>query len=184
MQVFRSELMYSFCNDFWIFLQFTMKDNDNKGNGTATKRKETIIALNKKAYHDFEILNKYETGIVLTGTEVKSLREHKISLVDSYARIKKGEVWLYNANIAVYRLGTFTNHEPTNARKLLLRKSEIRKLDVKLKDKSLTLVPLKVYFSGPFVKLEIGLAKGKKQYDKRESIKKADVKRQLSRVRV
>lgn len=161
-----------------------MKEHEKTGTGTVTKRREMVIALNKKAWHDFEILDKYEAGMVLAGTEVKSLRDHKISLVDAYARVKKGEVWLYNANIAVYRLGTFTNHEPTSARKLLLRKSEIKKLDIKLKDKSLTIVPLKVYFSGPFVKVEIGLAKGKKQYDKRESIKKADVKRQLSRVRV
>jgi SsrA-binding protein len=161
-----------------------MKEHEKTGTGTVTKRREMVIALNKKAWHDFEILDKYEAGMVLAGTEVKSLRDHKISLVDAYARVKKGEVWLYNANIAVYRLGTFTNHEPTSARKLLLKKNEIRKIDIKLKDKSLTLVPLKVYFSGPFVKIEIGLAKGKKQYDKRESIKKADVKRQLSRVRV
>lgn len=161
-----------------------MKEHEKTGTGTVTKRREMVIALNKKAWHDFEILDKYEAGMVLAGTEVKSLREHKISLVDAYARVKKGEVWLYNANIAVYKLGTFTNHEPTSARKLLLRKNEIRKLDIKLKDKSLTMVPLKVYFSGPFVKVEIGLAKGKKQYDKRESIKKADVKRQLSRVKV
>ncbi len=161
-----------------------MKEHEKTGTGTVTKRREMVIALNKKAWHDFEILDKYEAGMVLAGTEVKSLRDHKISLVDAYARVKKGEVWLYNANIALYRLGTFTNHEPTSARKLLLRKSEIKKLDIKLKDKSLTIVPLKVYFSGPFVKVEIGLAKGKKQYDKRESIKKADVKRQLSRVKV
>lgn len=160
-----------------------MKEHEKTGTGTVTKRREMVIALNKKAWHDFEILDKYEAGMVLAGTEVKSLREHRISLVDAYARVKKGEVWLYNANIALYKLGTFTNHEPTSARKLLLRKSEIRKLDIKLKDKSLTIVPLKVYFSGPFVKVEIGLAKGKKQYDKRESIKKADVKRQLSRVK-
>jgi SsrA-binding protein len=161
-----------------------MKDKEKTGTGTVTKRREMVIALNKKAWHDFEILDKYEAGMVLSGTEVKSLRDHKVSLVDAYARVKKGEVWLYNANIAVYKLGTFTNHEPTSARKLLFRKNEIRKLDIKLKDKSLTLVALKIYFSGPFIKVEIGLAKGKKQYDKRESIKKADVKRQLSRVKV
>lgn len=159
----------------------------NKGPGTPLTpkvRKEVVIALNKRAYHDFEILSKYETGIVLTGTEVKSLRDHKASLVDSYARVKKSEVWLYNSNIAHYKLGTYTNHEPTSTRKLLMRKSEIRKLDIKLKDRSLTLIPLKLYFSGPFVKVELGLGKGKKQYDKRESIKKADVQRQLKRVKV
>ena len=147
-------------------------------------RKEVVIALNKRAYHDFEILDKYETGIVLCGTEVKSLRDHKASLVDSYARVKKNEVWLNNANIAIYKLGTFTNHEPTSSRKLLMKKSEIKKLENKLKDRSLTLIPLKLYFSGPFVKVELGLAKGKKQYDKRESIKKADVQRQLKRVNI
>ena len=159
----------------------------HKGTGTPPAprvRKEVVIALNKRAYHDFEILGKYETGIVLTGTEVKSLRDHKASLVDAYARVKKGEVWLLNANIALYKLGTFTNHEPTSSRKLLMKKSEIRKLDIKLKDRSLTLIPLKLYFSGPFVKVELGLGKGKKQYDKRESIKSAEVKRKLSRVKI
>ncbi len=161
-----------------------MKENDKTGKAPEKPRRETVIALNKKAYHDFEIQNKYDAGIVLKGTEVKSLREHKVSLVDAYARVKKGEVWLFNANIAIYRLGTFTNHEPTSARKLLFKKSEIRKLDIKLKDKSLTLVPLKMYFSGPYVKVEIGLAKGKRQYDKRESIKKSEIQRKLKRVKI
>ncbi|MBZ0202909.1 MAG: SsrA-binding protein SmpB [Ignavibacteria bacterium] len=161
-----------------------MKENDKTGSEGVTKRKETIIALNKKAYHDFEILSKHEAGIVLKGTEVKSLRDHKASLVDAYARVKQKEVWLYNANIAIYKLGTFTNHEPTSTRKLLFKKSEIRKLENKLKDRSLTLVPLKMYFQGPYVKVELGLAKGKKQYDKRESIKKADVQRKLKRVKI
>lgn len=161
-----------------------MKENDKTGTEGVTKRKETIIALNKKAYHDFEILSKHEAGIVLKGTEVKSLRDHKASLVDAYARVKQKEVWLYNANIAIYKLGTFTNHEPTSTRKLLFKKSEIRRLENKLKDRSLTLVPLKMYFQGPYVKVELGLAKGKKQYDKRESIKKADVQRKLKRVKI
>ncbi len=166
-----------------------MKGNDKTGkvkdsNGESKPRRESVIALNKKAYHDFEILNKYEAGLVLTGTEVKSLREHKANLVDAYARVKNNELWLFNSNIPVYRLGTFTNHEPARSRKLLLKKSEIRKLEIKLKDKSLTVVPLKLYFSGPYVKVEIGLAKGKKQYDKREAIKKAEVQRKLKRVRI
>ena len=161
-----------------------MKSGDKTVTTETRPRKETVIALNKKAYHDFEILNKYDAGLVLTGTEVKSLRDHKASLVDSYAKTRNGEVWLYNTNIPVYKLGTFTNHEPARSRKLLLKKSEIRKLELKLKDKSLTVVPLKLYFSGPFVKIEIGLAKGKKQYDKRESIKKAEVQRKLKRVSI
>jgi SsrA-binding protein len=142
------------------------------------------MAINKKAYHDFESLAKYEAGLVLTGTEVKSLRDHKANLSDAYGRIKNKEVWLWNVNIPIYRLGTYTNHEPSRMRKLLLKKSEIRKLEIKLKDKSLTLVPLKLYFDGPYVKVEIGLAKGKKQYDKRESIKKAEVQRKLKRVSI
>ena len=166
-----------------------MKQSDKTGNRVESARekkprKETVIALNKKAYHEFEILNKYEAGIVLAGTEVKSLRANKANLVDAYGRIKGGEVWLWNVNIPVYGLGTFTNHEPGRMRKLLLKKSEIRKLVVKLKDKSLTLVPLKIYFDGPYVKVEIGLGKGKKLYDKRESIKKAEVQRKLKRVTI
>lgn len=166
-----------------------MKESDKTGkvrdsNGQAKPRKETVIALNKKAFHDYEILNKYEAGIVLTGTEVKSLRDHKASLVEAYGRVKSKEVWLWNLNIPIYRLGTYTNHEPGRMRKLLMKRSEIRKLENKLKDKSLTLVPLKLYFSGPYVKVEIGLAKGKKLYDKREAIKKAEVQRKLKRISV
>lgn len=168
-----------------------MKDSDKTGtigakSGTvgAKPRRETVIALNKKAFHDFEILNKYDAGLVLTGTEVKSLRDNKANLTDAYGRIKNGEVWLWNVNIPLYRLGTYTNHEPGRMRKLLLKKSEIRKLVLKLKDKSLTLVPLKLYFDGPFVKVEIGLGKGKKLYDKRESIKKAEVQRKLKRASI
>lgn len=169
--------------------QFTMKERDKTGSpqvmaGEKKPRKETVIALNKKAYHDYEILNKYDAGVVLTGTEVKSLRDHKANLSDSYGRIKGGEVWLWNMDIPIYRLGTFANHEPGRMRKLLLKKSEIRKIEVKLKDKSLTLVPLKLYFFGPFVKVELGLGKGKKLYDKRESIKKAEVQRKLKRVTI
>jgi SsrA-binding protein len=166
-----------------------MKESDKTGKrpdsaGNEKQRKETVIALNKKAYHDYEILNKYDAGIVLSGTEVKSLRDHKANLTDSYGRIKNGEIWLWNMDIPVYRLGTFTNHEAGRIRKLLLKKSEIRKIEVKLKDKSLTLVPLKLYFFGPFVKVELGLGKGKKLYDKRESIKKAEVQRKLKRVTI
>lgn len=161
-----------------------MKGSDKTGIREDKPRNETVIALNKKAYHDYEILGKYDAGMVLTGTEVKSLREHKASLVDAYARTKNGEVWLINSNIPVYKLGTYTNHEPMRNRKLLLKKSEIRKLDQKLKDRSLTVVPLKLYFSGPYIKIELGLAKGKRKYDKREAIKKAEMQRKLKRVRI
>jgi len=156
-----------------------MKENDKVGT-----RKEYVITLNKKGRHDYEILNTYEAGIVLTGTEVKSLRDHKASIQEAYARIKGGEVWLVSSNIPIYKHGNIANHDPLRERKLLLSKSEIRKIDQKLKEKGLTLIPLKLFFSGPFIKVEIGLAKGKKLYDKRETIRKEESKRHLKRVRI
>ena len=156
-----------------------MKENDKVGT-----RKEYVITLNKKGRHDYEILNTYEAGIVLTGTEVKSLRDHKASIQEAYARIKGGEVWLVSSNIPIYKHGNIANHDPLRERKLLLSKSEIRKIDQKLKEKGLTLIPLKLFFSGPFIKVEIGLAKGKKLYDKRETIRKEESKRHLKRIRI
>lgn len=159
-----------------------MKENDVKEKIEPRKRSEKVIALNKKAYYEYEILNKYDAGIALLGTEIKSLRGMKGSIQEAYARIKNGELWLVNANIPEYKFGSLNNHEPVRDRKLLLHRTEIKKIENKLKDKGLTLIPLKLFFSGPFVKVEIGIAKGKKLYDKRESIKKADVQRQLKRV--
>jgi SsrA-binding protein len=159
-----------------------MKDNDVKEKSTPQIRKERVITVNKKAYYEYEILNKYEAGIALSGTEIKSLRGLKGSIQEAYARMKNGEIWLINSNIPEYKFGSLNNHVPLRDRKLLLKRSEIKKIENKLKDKGLTLIPLKLYFSGPFVKIEIGLAKGKKLYDKRESIKKADAARQLKRV--
>ncbi len=159
-----------------------MKDNEPREKSEPGIRKERVITLNKKAYHEYEILNKYEAGIELWGTEIKSLRGLKGSIQEAYARMKNGEVWLINSNIPEYKFGNLNNHVPLRDRKLLLKRSEIRKIENKLKDKGLTLIPLKLYFSGPFVKIEIGLAKGKKLYDKRESIKKADMQRQLKRI--
>lgn len=159
-----------------------MKKNE-PGIAQAKERKERIITLNKKAFHEYEIFNRYEAGIVLTGTELKTLRQLKGSVQDAYAKVKNGEVWLINSNIPEYKYGTISNHEPLRDRKLLLRKSEIRKIITKLQDKGFTLIPLKIFFSGPYVKLELGLAKGKKLYDKRESIKKADMDRQLKRIK-
>ena len=161
------------------FGQFNMKENDKVGT-----RKEYVITLNKKGRHDYEILNTYEAGIVLTGTEVKSLRDHKASIQEAYARIKGGEVWMVSSNIPIYKHGNIANHDPLRERKLLLSKSEIRKIDQKLKEKGLTLIPLKLFFSGPFIKVEIGLAKGKKLYDKRETIRKEESKRHLKRIRI
>ena len=154
-----------------------------KNSEESPAKKETIITLNKKAYYEYEIIQKFDAGIVLQGTEVKSLRTHRANIGDAYARMKKGEIWLVNANIPVYKFGNLNNHEPTRERKLLLNKNEIRKIDTKLKDKGLTLVALKMYFLGAKAKVEIGIGKGKKAFDKRETIKKADVQRQLKRIK-
>ncbi|HEY3249847.1 MAG TPA: SsrA-binding protein SmpB [Ignavibacteria bacterium] len=161
-----------------------MKETERVGTRVGTPRKEFVITLNKKAFHEYEILTKYEAGIVLTGTEVKSLRAHKASIQEAYAKIKGGEVWMVSSNIPIYKHGNIANHEPLRDRKLLLSKSEIRKINQKLKEKGLTLIPLKLFFSGPFVKIEIGLAKGKKIYDKRAAIRKEESRKQLKRVRI
>ncbi len=142
---------------------------------------EKNITVNRKARHEYSIMQTYEAGIVLQGTEVKSLRQGKVNLVDSYATLKNGEVWLVGANISVYEQGNINNHEPARTRKLLLNKSEIRKLIGKVKEKGLTLIPLRLYFKNGKVKVELALAKGKKTYDKRESIAKKDFQRQQER---
>ena len=129
---------------------------------------------NKKAYFDYEILEEIETGIVLKGTEIKSIREGKANLRDSYAIIRNNEVYILNMHISPYEQGNIFNHEETRTRKLLLHKKEILKLRDSLELKGLTLVPLKLYFKGNHAKVLIGLARGKKLYDKRESIKKRD----------
>ena len=140
-----------------------------------------LIANNKKAYHEFFILEQYECGLELAGTEVKSLRLGQCSIKEAWAQIKGGEVFVYQMHINPYEKGNIFNRDPLRVRKLLLHKSEIRKLDQKLKEKGLTLVPLKVYIKGNLVKLELGLCKGKKLYDKRESLAKKDQKRDVER---
>jgi SsrA-binding protein len=142
---------------------------------------ERNITVNRKARHEYTIVQTYEAGIVLKGTEVKSLRLGKVNLVDSYASLNNGEVWLFSANISAYEQGNINNHEPTRTRKLLLNKNEIRKLIGKVKEKGLTLVPLRLYFKNGKVKVELALAKGKKTYDKRESIAKRDLQRDKER---
>ena len=142
---------------------------------------ERDITVNRKARHDYSIIQTFEAGIVLVGTEVKALRQNRANLVDSYAMIENGEVWLHNANISVYDQGSINNHEPTRTRKLLLNKSEIRKLIGKVKEKGLTLIPLRLYFKSGKVKVELALAKGKKTYDKREAIEKKDFQRSQER---
>ncbi|RMD89203.1 MAG: SsrA-binding protein SmpB [Calditrichaeota bacterium] len=142
---------------------------------------EKIITTNRKARHDYEILETMEAGIVLQGTEVKSLREGRANLKDSYATVKDGEVFLLNAHISPYKHGNINNHEPTRTRKLLLNKKEIRRLIGKVQEKGLTLVPLKMYFKNGKVKVELALARGKKIYDKRKDIAKRDAELEIRR---
>ncbi len=142
---------------------------------------EKNITVNRKASHEYFIIQTFEAGIVLTGTEVKSLRQGKANLVDSYAALKDAEVWLHGVHISPYEQGNINNHEPTRTRKLLLKKSEIRKLIGKVKEKGLTLIPLRLYFKEGKVKVELALAKGKKVYDKRASIAKKDLQRDQER---
>ncbi|MFH1197042.1 MAG: SsrA-binding protein SmpB [bacterium] len=142
---------------------------------------EKNITVNRKARFEYFILQSIETGIALVGTEVKSLRAGKTNLVDGYAEIKDGEVWLKSINISVYDQGSINNHDPVRNRKLLLNKSEIRKLINKLRDKGTTLIPLRLYFKNGKVKVELALVKGKKSYDKREDIAKKDFQRSTER---
>jgi len=141
-----------------------------------------LIAANKKARHDFAIEEVYECGIVLTGTEVKSLRAGRASLIDGFAMIENGELWLHGVHIPEYTEGTWTNHTPRRDRKLLVHKQELNKLIGKLKDSGTTLVPLQLYFKDGKAKVEIAVAKGKKAHDKREAIKEREANREVSRV--
>lgn len=140
-----------------------------------------MIANNKKAYHDYFILDTIEAGIALHGTEVKSLRMGKCSIKEAFIRIENGEMFIYGMHISPYEKGNIFNKDPLRVRKLLLHKSEINKMLGKQKEKGIAIVPLKVYFKGSLVKVEIGLAKGKKLYDKREDIAKKDMKREAER---
>ncbi|MBE5851843.1 MAG: SsrA-binding protein SmpB [Lachnospiraceae bacterium] len=140
-----------------------------------------LVANNKKAYHDFFIEEKYEAGIVLHGTEVKSLRMGKCSIKESHARIENGEAFVYGMNISPYEKGNIFNRDPLRPKKMLLHKQEIMKLNGKLTEKGYALVPLQVYFKDGRAKVELGLAKGKKLYDKRDAIAKKDMKRETER---
>jgi len=145
------------------------------------KKPETSATTNRKAYHDYFIEDTVEAGLALQGTEVKSLRQGLANLTDSYAIIKNNEVFLFNATISPYPYGNIMNHEPLRTRKLLLHKEEIRKLISKISQKGFTLIPLKIYFVRGKAKVLIGLAKGKKAYDKRETIKEKESKREVER---
>ena len=140
-----------------------------------------IVCQNRKAYHDYHIEEKVEAGIALMGTEVKSLREGKGNLKDSYVLVKDSEVFLINCHISPYSHGNITNHEPLRTRKLLLHKKEIERLRGQVAQKSYSLIPLKIYFKGSFAKVEIGFAKGKKQYEKRDAIRKKEADREIER---
>ena len=145
------------------------------------KESKKIIANNKKAFYDYFIEDKYEAGIELVGTEVKSLRMGKCSIKEAFVRIQKGEVFIYGMHISPYEKGNIFNRDPLRARKLLLHRYEIRKIEGQLAQKGYTLVPLNVYLKGSLMKVEIGLAKGKKQYDKRQDIAKKDQRREAEK---
>ena len=147
----------------------------------APKENVKLIANNKKAYHDYFIEDKYEAGISLAGTEVKSLRQGKCSIKESFIRIEKGEVFIYGMHVSPYEKGNIFNKDPLRVKKLLLHKYEINKIAGKIAEKGYTLLPLQVYFRGSLVKVELGLARGKKLYDKRQDIAKKDQKREAER---
>ena len=143
---------------------------------------EKAVVTNRKAYHDYFIEEKFEAGIMLQGTEVKSLREGRVNLQDSYASVRGGEAYLHHCHISPYSHGNIMNHEPLRTRKLLLHRKEINKLLVKTQQQGLTIIPLRIYFSKRgFAKVELGLAKGKKQHDRRETIKNREASREVER---
>ncbi len=152
-----------------------------KEKNSAKKNQSTTIE-NRKAWHDFHIEDSVTCGITLTGTEIKSIRTGRAQLKDSFVKIEKGEVWLYNCHISPYQFGNRFNHPPLRKRKLLLHKKEILKLYGKIKEKNFVLVPLKIFFSRNWAKVEIALAKGKKVYDKREAIKKKELQRSIKEI--
>jgi SsrA-binding protein len=150
--------------------------------GQNNERAMKVISVNRQAYHDYTVERNVEAGISLVGTEIKSIRDGKVNLRGSYAIIRQGEVWLENAHIAVYDFGNRFNHEPMRKRKLLLHRREIELLETKVATKGLTLIPLKLYLKGGRAKIELGLCRGKKLYDKREAIAERDVKREMERI--
>lgn len=144
------------------------------------EKEQRVVISNRKARHDYFIQDTIEAGLVLKGTEVKSLRGGNANLQDSYAVVKNGEVWLLGMHISPYERGSFANHDPRRQRKLLLTKKEIRRLLARVQEKGLNIIPLSVYFKGPYAKVELAIAQGKKSYDKREAIKQRDAKRDIA----
>ncbi len=148
----------------------------------AREEKVKIVQKNKKAFFDYEILERMEAGLVLAGSEVKSIRDGKVSIREAHARVRNGEAWVLNMDISTYpQAGPYHNHEPRRARKLLLHRHEIRRLIGKTREKGLTLVPLALYFKNGLAKLEVGLGRGKAKYDKRDAIRDREAKRDLRR---
>ncbi|OBI49085.1 SsrA-binding protein [Mycobacterium kyorinense] len=147
----------------------------------ASKPDRKVVATNRKARHNYSILEVFEAGVVLLGTEVKSLREGRASLVDAYATVDDGEIWLRNLHIPEYHHGTWTNHEPRRTRKLLLHRRQIDTLIGKIRDGNLALVPLSLYFTGGNVKVELALARGKRAHDKRQDLARRDAQREVLR---
>ena len=158
-----------------------MAKKGNKAKKNAVAANSAVLATNRKARHDFKILDTYEAGMVLVGTEIKAMREGKISLVDAFATLDKNEIWLRNLHIPEYSMGSWTNHSPRRTRKLLLHRREIDKLYGQVRNGNKTLVPLKVYLKNGYAKLSLALAQGKQDYDKREDIKRRDQDREISR---
>ena len=149
---------------------------------TETKKAPSAtIAQNRRAHHDYEIVQRFEAGIMLTGSEIKSVRDHKVQLLGSYGRIRQGEVWLMDTHIAPYTNAGYAGHEPMRSRKLLLHKKEIGRIEQQLGEQGLTLIPLAMYFKRGRAKVELGLARGLKRYDKRQRIAERDVQRDVQR---
>jgi SsrA-binding protein len=147
----------------------------------AQKESVKVVAVNRQAYHDYFVDETYEAGIVLTGTEIKSVRAGKVNLRGAFAHLKNGEVWLEGSHIAVFDQGSYMNHDPLRNRKLLLHRREINHLIGKVQTKGLTLIPLKLYLKGDHAKIELGLCRGKKLYDKRDAIAQRDARREIER---
>ena len=149
-----------------------------------SKKYELPEIVNRKAKFNYEFIDTYKAGMVLTGTEIKSIKEGKVNLGDSFCYLRNGEMWLKNLHISLYNFGSYANHEPVRLRKFLLNQKEIKKLEGKIKEKGLTIVPYKIFFSDRgLAKIEIHLAKGKKAYDKRESIKERDTNKEIQRLK-
>lgn len=150
-----------------------------KGGGGKSPAPERLVAANRKALHDYEILEKVEAGMVLTGTEVKSLRDGRANLKDSYVMIEKGRPMLIGCHISAYEPGSYNNHEPERVRPLLVHRRQLAHLDAKVREKGLTLVPLRIYFKGSWAKLEFALARGRRVHDKREAVRERELDREL-----